>query len=134
MMIQKDSLSLFEQDKKYVTDYLKSRNLNCKTLMEIIEKYPFGLLEEAEFSVGKEEYGITHFLSKSEISGYDIRKANAILHTDETDDVAFAVLIGDDVLCCNTGSGEVSVWLVQSGEGEKIHVTDDPDEFLRQFL
>ena len=133
MKVQEETTSLFSQDKQYVVDYLKSRSLRNRELGKIIREHPFGLLEDASFFVGEDEYAITHFLSKSDIDGYDIRKVNALLKTDSTDIVVFAVVLGDDVLCYDIKSKEVFIWRIQTGDGEKLFVSDDLSKFLKDF-
>lgn len=130
MKIREDTEKLFEQDKEDVLSYLKERHLNNKELIEIIRGYPFGLLENAKFYVSNEPYEITHFLSKSSTIGYDIRKVNDLLGLQETDDIAIAVVLGDDALCCNVKTEKVYLWLVQTGDGKKV----DVDESLTAFL
>ncbi len=86
----------------------------------MILKYPFGLRTEALFCARGEPYEISHFLTVSEVQGYDIRKVNALFNLEGTDMIAVAMLVGDDLLCCDTKSGDSFVWLIQTGEGEKV--------------
>ena len=46
MEIQEETIALFDQDKKYVMDYLKSRKVTNRELGKIIQKHPFGLLRK----------------------------------------------------------------------------------------
>ena len=133
MEIQENTTELFIQDKKCVIEYLKSRKVNNNALFSVINDYPFGLLRNARFFVDEEEYEITHFLSKSNNMGYDIHEVNKLLNTESTNVVAFAMVAGDDVLCYDTKSKEVFLWLIQTRDGEKIHVSDNLTKFLKQF-
>ena len=133
MRVQEETSTFFSQDKQYVLDYLKSRNLRNRTLVKIIRDYPFGLLEDASFFVGEEEYTITHFLSKSDIDGYDIRKVNALLKTESTDTIVFALVLGDDALCYDIKSKEVFIWRIQTADGERLFVSDDLTKFLNSI-
>ena len=133
MKIQKETVSLFDQDKQYVFDYLKARDVDNAELDRIIRDYQFGLLEDTHFYVSGEEYCISHFLSKSEIVGYDIRKVNALLGTETTDVIAFAVVEGDDVICYETKRKTVFLWRVQTDNGVKLHVSDDLTKFLEEL-
>lgn len=133
MEIQEETMALFDQDKQYVMDYLQFRKLTDQELSRIIKKYPFGLLKETSFFIGKEEYGISHFLSKSDIAGYDIQKVNALLGTEALGIVAFAIVIGDDALCYDIKSKEVFLWMVQTGEGNRLHVSDNLTKFLKSL-
>lgn len=133
MKIKKGTESLFEQDKEDVLTYLKERHLDNEKLKEVIRGYPFGLVENAKFLVNNEPYEITHFLSKSSTMGYDIRKVNELLGLQKTDDVVIAVVLGDDALCCNVKTGKVFLWLVQTGDGKKVDVSDDLTAFLNKI-
>ena len=133
MIIREDTVSLFDQDKQYVLDYLKSRGIKNRELNKIIQKQPFGLLDDAGFSVDGEEYEISHFLTKSDIIGYDIKKANAQLNTDSTSFVALALVIGDDVLCYDTQTKEVFLWRIQTAGGDHLIVSDNLSSFLKSI-
>lgn len=133
MEIQEETIALFDQDKQYVMDYLRSRKLTNRELNRIIKKYPFGLLKETSFFIGEEEYGISHFLSKSDITGYDIQKVNSLLGTEVLGIVAFAIVVGDDALCYDPKSKEVFMWLIQTGEGDRLRVSDNLTKFLRSL-
>lgn len=133
MDIQEETIALFDQDKQYVMDYLQSRKLNNRELNKIIKKYPFGLLKETSFFIGSEEYGISHFLSKSDIAGYDIQKVNALLGTEARGIIAFAIVIGDDALCYDTKSKEVFLWMIQTGGGNRLRVSDSLTKFLKSL-
>ena len=133
MEIQEETIALFDQDKKYVLDYLKSRKVTNRELGKIIQKHPFGLLKDTSFFIGEEKYGITHFLSKSDIVGYDIQKVNALLGTDALGIVAFAIVVGDDALCYDIKSKKVILWMIQTGEGKRLFVSDNLSKFLKSL-
>ena len=130
MEIQKETINLFDQDKEYVINYLKSRSVINQKLDDIINAYPFGLLEDTSFFVGEDEFGISHFLAKSDIIGYDIMKVNNLLGTEALGIVAFAIIIGDDALCYDPKNNEVFLWMIQTGENERLHVSNDLTKFL----
>ena len=131
MEIQEETKTLFDQDKAYVLDYLKSRKVTNRELRKLIKQNPFGLLKNTSFFVGDEEYGVSHFLSKSDAMGYDIQKVNTMLGTDEMGVIAFAVVIGDDVLCYDLKNKTVFLWKVQTGGGERLTVSDNLSTFLK---
>ena len=133
MEIQEETTSLFEQDKKYVMDYLKSRKVTNRELGKIIQKHPFGLLKDTSFFIGEEEYSISHFLSKSDIAGYDIQKVNALLGSEALGIVAFAIVVGDDALCYDIKNKEVILWMIQTGGGERLLVSDSLTKFLKSL-
>lgn len=131
MEIQEETTCLFDQNKRYVMEYLKSRKLNNRELSKIIQDYPFGLLKDTSFFIGNEEYSISHFLSKSDVTGYDIKKVNVLLNTEALGVVAFAVVAGDDVLCFDSKSKGVFLWMVQTGGGNRLQVSKNLTEFLK---
>ena len=133
MEIQEETIALFDQDKKYVMDYLESRKVTNQELVRIILNQPFGLLKDTTFFIGEEEYGITHFLAKSDIAGYDIQKVNTILGTEALGIVAFAIVVGDDALCYDIKSKEVILWMIQTGGGERLLVSDNLSKFLKSL-
>lgn len=133
MEVQKETIALFDQDKQYVVDYLKSRKLNNSELNKIIQKCPFGLLKDTSFFVNNKEYGISHFLTKSDVVGYDIQKVNTLLHTEALGIIAFAIVVGDDALCYDPETNEVFLWMIQTGRGDRLHISDDLTKFLKSL-
>lgn len=133
MKVREDTEELFVQDKEYVMEYLKARGVDGLGFEKIYESMNFGLLEDSKFMVGTEPYEISHFLSKSDISGYDIRKLNVLMNLEETESVAFALVLGDDVLCYDKDTAEVYLWLVQTDEGRKITAFKSVEEFLNKL-
>lgn len=134
MNIREDTESLFVQDKQYVLDYLRSRRFINRELNRIIRHYPFGLVTGASFVANKQRYSISHFLSCSQIMGYDIRKVNDFLDTEDSAIVAFALVLGDDALCYNTETKEVFLWRIQTSDGDQIFVSDNLTSFLKSLI
>ena len=134
MVIIEGTEQLFIQDKKSVLDYLQKRNMNNEALNKVISNYPFGLLDGADFIIGSEVYTITHFLSKSETSGYDIESVNESFNLIETPVVAFAMVAGDDVLCYDTQASKLFLWLIQTQNGKKIEIEDTLSDFLKRIV
>lgn len=130
MRIRHGTSSLFIQDKKQVIKYLQGRNVNNQRYYHFLRSRRFGLLDDTRFSVGGIPYEITHFLSRSEIMGYDIASVNRTFNLEGTDDVAIALVSGDDVICYNTGTQEVYLWQIQNGDGEKIQIASSLDRFF----
>lgn len=130
MRIRHGTSSMFIQDKKQVIKYLQGRNVNSQRYYHFLRSRRFGLLDDARFSVGGIPYEITHFLSRSEIMGYDIASVNCNFNLEGTDDVAIALVSGDDVICYNTRTQEVYLWQIQNGDGEKIQIANSLDRFF----
>ena len=130
MKISEESKDYFEQNPDYVIEYLESRGVKNEAFNKFIKGFEFGLLEDASFCIGEERYDITHLLGKSKVPGYDIVAANRNLGLAEGDDVAIALVVGDDVICYNTTDNRVCLYLIQTGEGEKVII----DESLELFV
>ena len=111
-------------------DYLKSRGVYNKRYFSFLRSGKFGLLDNAIFTNGENEYEITHFLSNSAIAGYDIKSVNRVLKLDGTNEIAIALVSGDDVICYNILTNEVTLWQIQTGEGEKTNIAESLDDFF----
>ena len=109
--------------------YLLSRGL-APEIAEYLTSEEANKSKFIPFAVNREDYAIHHFLDGSHRSGYGVKKTNDQLKTDETDYVAVALVEGDDVICINVQDGSVHLWLIQSGDGEMIKVTDSFSDFL----
>lgn len=82
------------------------------------------------FSVGGFDYMVSHFLDSSERAGYGLIPTNKILKTDKGDRLVIGLIEGDDVICMDIPSGTISLWMIQSGNGESLKVADSFEEFL----
>ncbi len=132
MKIISETSNFFNQcDKQKVLKYLAERNVISAFLTDFFESSDFGLLDNAVFSVNGEEYAVSHFLSSSKIQGYDIWNVNKILNFENTENVAVAILVGDDVVVVNNKTKEVFLYFVQSGDGTMIKVANSLDDFIK---
>lgn len=73
---------------------------------------------------------VSHFLDLSERSGYGLIVTNETLKTASGDALAIGLIEGDDVICMDIPSGTILIWMIQSGNGEFIKVSDSFEEFL----
>lgn len=133
MKIAEGSTEYFEQDPDYIIDYLSSRGVVNEEYNSFLKDFEFGLLEDAGLRVDGDVYEITHFLGKSKIAGYDIVAANRNLGLSEGEDIAIALVMGDDAICYNTADGNVSLYFIQSGEGEKVIIDESLETFIKRF-
>ena len=133
MRIRNGTSNLFVQDKKSVIDYLECRNVINKRYFNFLKSRKFGLLADAWLIISGEPYEITHFLSKSSIMGYDIRKVNQTLSLEGTNEVAIALVSGDDIICYNSQTQKVFLWMIQTGEGKKITISNSLDDFFEMI-
>ena len=123
----------FKQDKEYVLTYLKSRNVNDTDYLKLIEENDFGFLEENTFYVDGYEYSVDAFCTCSQISGLDIKGVNKNHKTDTGGEIVIAGVWGDDAICMNINTGEILLWLIETGEWEKVHVANSFKEFISQI-
>lgn len=73
---------------------------------------------------------VSHFLDLSERCGYGLIVTNKTLGTDTGDTLVIGLIEGDDVICMDIPSGSISIWMIQSGDGEQLKVADSFQEFL----
>ena len=128
--IKEETKTFFTFDKSTLFAYLDSRKVCNKAYRSFLEKTPFGCLEENTFFVNGECYGVSHFLTVSKIDGFDIKKANQHLGLDKGNIMAIALVEGDDVICLDLVTGEVFLWMISCGDGEKILISKTFDMFL----
>lgn len=76
------------------------------------------------------DYMVSHFLDLSERCGYGLIVTNKTLGTDIGDTLVIGLIEGDDVICMDIPSGSISIWMIQSGDGEQLKVADSFQEFL----
>lgn len=134
MNLIENSTEYFEQAPNYVIDYLRSRGVNDEAFNKFISTYKFGLLEGVRFMADEEPFEITYILGKSKIAGYDIVSANKNLGTAMGEDIAIALVLGDDVICYNIKEENVSLCFIQTGEGEKIEIDKNLADFIKRFV
>jgi hypothetical protein len=128
--VREETKAFFGTDKESLFAYLDLRNLQNQEYRKFIQESPFGCLEENTLLVDGEGYGVSHFLTVSNIDGFDLEKANKNLGLDKGEVMAIALVEGDDVLCLHLKTGEVFLWMISCGEGEEIPVTATFTEFL----
>ena len=56
-----------------------------------------------------------------------------MLGTEAMGIVAFAIVVGDDALCYDIKNKEVILWMIQTGGGERLHVSDNLTKFLKSL-
>ena len=128
--INEETKNFFISDESALMKYLDSRNVRNQVYRNFLMQTPMGCLEANTFSVNGECYGVSHFLSVSNIEGFDIQKANKNLGLDKGNIMAIALVEGDDVLCMNIKTGEVFLWMISCGNGEEVLVSKTFTEFL----
>ena len=106
-------------DKKYLDFVLNNRQTECT----------FKLC-----SVNKFDFMVTHFLDATNRIEFGLMKTNSILNLDETEWLAIALIDGGDVICMNTKSEKIYLWLIQSGDASFLKVANSFSEFLEKCV
>lgn len=132
MVIVKETEKFFNQDKKPVIEYLKNRGIYDSDYFALIEKNPFGFISGLSITVNDELYDIMQLLTNSDTDGYDVRRTNKDLNLTGSQ-VAIATVAGDDVICYDIETGVVYLWLLVTGEGEKIPIAYSLKQFVELF-
>ena len=74
---------------------------------------------------------MSHFLDRSEKKGYGLIATNKALRTGLGHQLAVGLIEGDDAICLDPKTGRISIWMIQTGKGEHLVVTDSFDGFVR---
>lgn len=119
----------FLQEKSKVLNFLSERLPGKNEFVSFILINEFGILEDNYFTYNGEDYIISHFLGNSEIIGYDIIAANKQLGLEKSSFTAIAVLLGDDIVLMDK-TGDIYIWLLENGDGEKIHIASNFHDFI----
>ncbi len=145
LKINHESKSNFVQDKKYVLSFLESKGVKDDYYLNLIKSNDFGYLEDNIIYLDSHdmysgEYRIEGFLACSPNSGLDIKgvynnlkKAAQEIGEKFGPGLPIAGVAGDDVICLIPKTGEVYLWLVGTGEWEKIHLANSVKEFVEMI-
>ena len=79
------------------------------------------------------DYMVSHFLDASDIKGYGVIATNASLQM-SGEQLAIGLIEGDDIICMDLQDRSIYLWLVQTGKGERIKVSDSFGEFLSNVV
>ncbi len=125
----------FIQDKGYVLSYLKSKDVNNASYIKFIKNNNFGILAKNVFNANNEEYSLEYFFSCSSVEGKDIINANKNIQSLLIDKnlLGIAKVLGDDIVCLDIKTGEIYLWLIETNDGEKIHIAKSFDEFINMI-
>lgn len=132
-MLKIESSTSFKQDKNYVLTYLQYRKVNVPQYFELINNNDFGILKNNTIVINGLEYRVDALCTCSSNSGYDIVNVNKNLQTDNGDTIVIAGVAGDDVICMDISTGEIFIWLIETGEWEKEYVAPSIDVFINMI-
>jgi hypothetical protein len=133
MIFRENTKEFFNQDPEYVVDYLKLRGIENEAYNAFLRSIEFGLLKRMRFIVDDKEFEISHILGKSDIPGYDIVAANENFGLSEGDDVAIALITGDDAICYNTKKGDVCIVYPGEDGRERLLINESLEDFIKRF-
>lgn len=116
--------------KSETIEYLKARGIKSARLtFEQLAKQATST-HYSLFTVNKFDYMISHYLNDSDQIGYGIIPTNNVLKTESIDAIAIALVEGDDVVCINLKDNSIFLWLIQSGNSERLTVATSLEDFI----
>ncbi len=120
--------------REYLIAYLNKRKVKDEIYKDFIinetnKKVPFKL-----FQVDGFDYKMSHFLDDSEQEGYGLLATNETLNLSDSNYIAIGLVEGDDVICMNTLNSEIVLWLVQTGNGERVKIAESFKSFLDKCI
>lgn len=115
---------------KRIKDYLVASGIQSVEIEKLLTEDMSDQMEYIPFSADGFDYAIHHFLDSSDIPGYGVFQTNAILGLEGTEQFAIALVEGDDVICLDKKDGSVNLWLIQTGNGERIRIAPSFRAFL----
>ena len=118
-------------NRRILLDYLKKRGVYDPGLEKLFSTKLSNSHMFSPFAVSGFDYAVTHFLDESDQPGYGLVCTNAILNLDDSNQLAIALVAGDDVICMNTDDLSINLWLVETGHGERVPIAESLDQFAQ---
>ena len=112
-------------------EYLTMRGVTNKEFVNfwqesLTHKYSF-----IECKLNNFEFLVNCFFDNSDTIGYGIVPTNRILGTDKTNFIAIGSIEGDDIICLDINTGKINIWMIETGDGEFIEVSDTFVNFFK---
>lgn len=120
--------------KKELMDYLNEQDVKDKTYIEFILKKSVDKEDYKQCTINKLTFKVSHFLDESSRAGFGIIPTNKILNTTKKKCLAIGLIEGDDIICIDTINGSIFIWMIQTGEGERIKVAESFKDFINICL
>ena len=114
-----------------LNEFLNHHGIESGIYSEFVRRYIPGDCKFVQCSSDGFDYMVSHFLDKSEKMGYGLIVTNETLETEKTGKLAIGLIEGDDVICLDPQTGRISLWLIQSGNGECINVAETFQDFMK---
>ena len=115
---------------KKLISYLNQRGVTDNDYLEFVTNIDKTVIEIEPCELNNFEFMVSHFLNDSDSPGYGLIATNQILQTDRGEWLAIALIEGDDVVCMNTHTGAIHIWMVQTGDSEYIEVAKSFKRFI----
>lgn len=110
--------------------YLNNRGIHDADYMEYISSLSGRISVFQPCTVGNLEYAVSHLLDTSDKKGYGLIPTNDVLNTKTGKWMAIGLIEGDDIICMDTQSGKIALWMIQTGDGEYLEVADSFKSFI----
>lgn len=118
--------------KNELINYLNSRKVNDNYYRDFILNYNPDNYKFSLCTVNGFDFVVSHFLDQSKEKGCGIIATNEILKTDLGQQLAIGLIEGDDVICLDIKSGQISIWMIQTGDGEHLIAAESFRSFLEK--
>ncbi len=115
---------------KTIMEYLHLRGVKDKNYQDYLLHSDVLCLKFQLCSLNGFDYMVNHLFDASERLGYGLIPTNRVLNTDKTSCIAIGLIEGDDMICMDVFSGEIFLWMIQTGEGERLRVASSFKEFM----
>lgn len=112
-------------------DYLNQRGVRDNIYLSFVQQYHPDNYKFIMCSANGFDYIVSHFLDRSEKKGYGLIATNETLQTEKSGQLAIGLIKGDDVICLDPKTGQISLWLVQTGNNDYITVAGSFQEFIK---
>ena len=117
-----------------IVAYLKECGVNDGEYFSFLIEKKYKDLNFKLCSVDGFDFIVSHFFDDSTQSGYGLIKTNDILKKNGCHFIGIGLIEGDDVLCINSLTGTIHVWLIQTGNGEYIEVSRSFKSFIEKCV
>ena len=116
---------------KELLDYLDYRGIKDNDYRLFVQQYCPDDYKFIMCSINGFDYAVSHFLDKSEKMGYGLISTNEGLQTEKEGQIIIGLIEGDDAICLDPKTGQISLWLIQTGDNEHIIVADSFNDFIK---
>lgn len=117
-----------------IREYLDIRDIKDEKFVEYMSEMDLKGTTKKVCSVEGFDFVLSHFFDDSDMPGYGLIITNQILGLDAGNKMAIGLIEGDDVVCMDILTGQITVWMVQTGEGEDVKVADSFREFQKMCI